>query len=305
MKFNNKCKFCNSNFTYDLLKSLDKAIPDYCCEECVEIYSLCSTIKTHHYEQINKIFDNPISNKNMKTEQILDNNCCVCSYTDCEITYEINERNNEIEDIIKRIEFMRKLIVSDIGGYIYILDSICNKKHSFWKSSGNLARYVYYSSLQHVIIFLNECKCGSDSKYSIDKLKKCIDSNPKVKASNQQINIVCSFKNNDVIKCEYTPFPIDEFIKLIDNACKKYEELLGSIKHARNKYFAHINEISDTQPFNELTFVNISRAYNLLKVIFDAFLFVIAPDKYFSIGPIEYNIHLDHLEKIITKNQSL
>ena len=97
MKFKNKCKFCNSNFTYDLLKSLDKAIPDYCCEECVEIYSLCSAIKTHHYKQINKIFDNPISNKNMKTEQILDNNCCVCSYTDYEITYEVNERNNEIE----------------------------------------------------------------------------------------------------------------------------------------------------------------------------------------------------------------
>ena len=86
----------------------------------------------------------------------------------------------------------------------------------------------------------------------------------------------------------------------IENLLNSYKHIINAIADYRDNYFAHISELKDNESSKNLSYVNIKRIYNMLKLIYDGFLFAIAPDKLTSLF-VEHNIWFSHLNNLVNK----
>ena len=106
------------------------------------------------------------------------------------------------------------------------------------------------------------------------------------------------FKNGDFFIIEYDSFPMAEYFEKIDLMIKKYSPIINAIADYRDNRFAHIGELKNKESTFYLSYVNIKRIFNMLKLIYDGLLISIAPDKFYNIY-VDQNIHFAHLDQIV------
>ena len=170
------------------------------------------------------------------------------------------------------------------------------KKDVFWGETGNLLRYVHNASFEYVVIKLKELLSGNKSKYSITKIRNILTNNKNKVFGNQNIFTVFKYDNGEEFKIKYDPFPIIDYLDKINS----YKHIINAIADYRDNYFAHISERKDNKSSKNLNYVNIKRIYNMIKLIYDGFLFAIAPDKLTSLF-VEHNFMFFHLNNLVNK----
>lgn len=103
----------------------------------------------------------------------------------------------------------------------------------------------------------------------------------------------------------FEPFDISEFVELINNVLDANKPLLEAMKDYRDNQFAHIGNLKNENSSKQMSYVNVKRMFSLAKIVYDAFLFVVAPDKYASIV-FDSNIcflHLNEISKVYKQYQ--
>ena len=294
-----RCDFCNTEFedNDDINHIVKYGIKR--CQDCIEIYKLQDFLDEYRRIHHRKELQHEVCKKNFvkATEQKIAN---ATSYHSphLKITYEVVDRNNDVNNIIKKIDFVRKLLVVDIGAQFEILDSIYEKKDIFWEELGNLLMYVHNASYSYIVIKLKELLSGYKSDYSIQKIKQSFKDNYELYTKKQKVYEVFTYENGASFKIKYEKFPIDEFINIVDGLFEHYKSTIGTIDDFRDKFFAHIDSEGIPESAKDLSYVNIKRIYNMIKLIFDGFLLSIAPDELSGLM-VDNNFSFSHLNDIV------
>jgi len=298
MKIKKLCRFCDSeyddqnDFSYILKNGNDV------CPNCIEINKLKELLKKYSDSQSDKEWDSSIHKKNM-IEDNIDYGNGVKSYTSLHYSssFRFENRCKTINELIERIDYARRLLAVEIAGQFEILDSIYEKKNVFWEESGNFLRYVHNASFEYVVIKLKELLSGFNSKYSILKIKNLLVNN-KSNINNQKIYEVFTYDNGDQFEIKFDVFPMLDYLNKIDGLIEMYKETINAISDFRDNYFAHISSLKDEASSKNLSYVNIKRIFNMLKLIYDGLLYAVAPDKYTNLI-VDHNIYISHLDNII------
>lgn len=295
-----KCPYCNSNYEFnDDWTTWVKLEPKDCCDACSEINVLKNQLKKYSDSQHEKEWNNRIHEQNMVKDdlQLVKG---VTSYSSAHYvtSYRVEGRSEYIKDLVEKIDFIRKMLYLDIGAQFEVLDSIYEKKNSFWNESGNLIRYVHNASFEYIVIKLKECLSGSNSKYSIKKFKNEFANNKNRIFSTQKVYTVFTYDNGSTFEIAYDPFPIVKYIESIEKILDEYSKNIKALKDLRDKNFAHISNEDTTESFNNLSYVDLKRMFSMIKLIYDGFLYAVAPDKLSTII-VDYNIWFSHLDQIV------
>ena len=301
MRIKRKCEFCHSEYdSFDDIESIVKYGIGF-CPYCVEINQLKEFLESYSDKHHEKEWDNDVHKKNMIKDDV-QHVKGVTSYTSrhYDSTYKVEGRSKFVIELIETIDYVRRLLAVEVGGQIEILDSIYEKKDVFWGETGNLLRYVHNASFEYVVIKLKELLSGNKSKYSITKIRNILTNNRNKVFENQKIFTVFKYDNGDEFEIKYDPFPIIDYLDKIENLLNSYKHIINAIADYRDNYFAHISKLKDNESSKNLSYVNIKRIYNMLKLIYDGFLFAIAPDKLTSLF-VEHNIWFSHLNNLVNK----
>jgi len=210
--------------------------------------------------------------------------------------YQILNRTKYINDLIERIVYIREFLLTRVGPQFKILDSIYEDKDLFWKEGGNLVYYVNDATLQYVVIKLKELLLNN-SRYSIPKIKNLISSRQKQIFEEQEIFEIYKFEHSgDVMHEKYEPFPIIEYLNKMDKVFDSYKEILNAIADIRDNEYAHIGKVKSEDSLKKINYCGLKRVFNSLNVIYDGFLFSIAPDKFANLC-MDYNIWFNQLNR--------
>lgn len=296
-----KCPYCNSDYEFDDdFSFLLKYGPTECCDECKEIHELKTLLKDYDTKQKEKEWKNEIHEKNMvrDTEQHVQG---VTSYTSLfyKNTYEAKNRTKYITELINEIDHARRFLAFDVAAQFEILDSIYEKKDIFWEETGNFLRYVHNASFEYVVIKIKELLSGSDSKYSIKRFKNIFVNEKTRIFGRHHIIETFIYENGDSFSIKYDPFPIVEYLNKIEKTLDNYSEIINAIADYRDNNFAHIGKLKSEESSKNLSYVNLKRIYSMVKLIYDGFLFAIAPDKYTHLL-VKRNILLDHMNQVVS-----
>lgn len=291
------CQFCGSKCVD--ISNLDVSMlnSNVCCEKCKEIESLQILIKDYIKDYRMLEINNTIYDKNMVEDpyQQIEG---ITSYSSRfhRTNYRIVKRTKFVKNIIDTIDFVRKFLSIDIAAQFEILDSIYNKD-VFWKESGNLILYVHNASIEYIVIKLKELLTGSGSKYSIEKLKNVFIKEKKRIFNNSKIVKVFKYENGESFEIEYKPFHVIEYLNKIEVLLNEYSGLINDISDFRDNKCAHIGKLKN-QSHDNLTYINIKRIYNMIKIIYDGFMIAIAPDKFATLV-VDHNIWFSNLNRIV------
>lgn len=291
MKETKKCMFCDSEYENNTNEKIFYN-SNGCCEECKEIQQLYEFINNYLTTQDKKMFLNPIYRQN-----ILDGENLVEFRSSPNDKFLEVKRSAYVREIVEKIDHVRNLLAIDISGYFEILDSIYEERNIFWNETGNLLRYVHNSSFEYIVIKLKSLLLEKSSKYSIRKIKNLLMDNRANDPGNKILKKI-EFKNGDFFIIEYDSFPMAEYFEKIDLMIKKYSPIINAIADYRDNRFAHIGELKNKESTFYLSYVNIKRIFNMLKLIYDGLLISIAPDKFYNIY-VDQNIHFAHLDQIV------
>ncbi len=272
------------------------------CPYCKEILELKEEIAKHWKTILDKETDNPIERKNMiKDEPSLSTSWGLTeSYTldQFEKTFEIIGRTKRVMSFIERVNKARKYLYEVIEPHMKILESIYERKDVFWNEGGNLRFYVRNSSLQFVVIKIKEY-LSSDSVFSISKIGNIISNDKKYLFDDHHITEIRKFKTSgDIMRTEYPHFEIDKYLSKLNKVVKTYSKTIDSISDFRDNQFAHISKLKKPNDSpKELTYTNLKRIFNSLKIIYDGFCYSVAPDLYANLI-YDYQLWFDHLNHI-------
>ncbi len=296
MDANKRCKFCGSKCAE--LRDFDALLPNsvICCDKCNEIQTLQNLIKD--YCNKCRLQDNNIIHDRNIKKSALQPIDCITIYSSCfhRIDYRIEGRTNFIQELIDKIDYVRKILSMEVAAQFEILDSIY-RQDIFWKESGDLTLYVHNASIEYIVIKLKEMLKGCQSKYSIEKLKNIFTNDKKRIFGNYKVFEVFEYESGDTFETEYKPFPIVEYLDKIDTLLKEYSKLIAAISDFRDNQCAHIGKLKE-ESSNYLTYTDIKRIYSMIKTIYDGFFLAVAPDKF--VTPIvEHNIWFSNLNKIV------
>ena len=295
-----QCPYCGLDFeTYDEYEDVFKEDYKVCCDKCKDIQQLKDLISSCQSIHSDKEFDNPV-NKAYRETHMLQNNDFEQRRVLERIVYKVDNRSSDAENIIERLGFARQLLYTNIAAQFEILDSIYITKNRFWNELGSFCNFVHESSFEYVVIKLKELISGAKSKYSVLKfrniLKDCYDSNFR----KQQITATYIYSNGDSIEVPYDPFPIIDYLDKIAVMQNEYTELTTALDDFRDNVCAHIGKLKHQgTPYN-LTYANVKRIFNMLKTIYDGFLFAVAPDKYTPVV-FQSNIWFSNMDYIVEK----
>ena len=295
-----QCPYCGLDFeTYDEYEDVFKEDYKVCCDKCKDIQQLKDLISSCQSIHSDKEFDNPV-NKAYRETHMLQNNDFEQRRVLERIVYKVDNRSSDAENIIERLGFARQLLYTNIAAQFEILDSIYITKNRFWNELGSFCNFVHESSFEYVVIKLKELISGAKSKYSVLKfrniLKDCYDSNFR----KQQITATYIYSNGDSIEVPYDPFPIIDYLDKIAVMQNEYTELTTALDDFRDNVCAHIGKLKHQgTPYN-LTYANVKRIFNMLKTIYDGFLFAVAPDKYTPVF-FQSNIWFSNMDYIVEK----
>ena len=295
-----QCPYCGLDFeTYDGYEDVFKEDYKVCCDKCKDIQQLKDLISSCQSIHSDKEFDNPV-NKAYGETHMLQNNDFEQRRVLERIVYKVDNRSSDAENIIERVNYARQLLYTNIAAQFEILDSIYITKNKFWNELGSFCNFVHESSFEYVVIKLKELISGAKSKYSVLKfrniLKDCYDSNFR----KQQITATYIYSNGDSIEVPYDPFPIIDYLDKIAVMQNEYSELTTALDDFRDNVCAHIGKLKHQgTPYN-LTYANVKRIFNMLKTIYDGFLFAVAPDKYTPVI-FQSNIWFSNMDYIVEK----
>ena len=138
-----------------------------------------------------------------------------------------------------------------------------------------------------------------NSKYS-KKLRNIFENEKNRLLGEQKIFEVYKYDNGDEFEEAFDVFPIVDYLSKIDELLNEYSYSINAINDYRNNFFAHIGELKDENSSKNLSYKNIKRIFNFIKLIYDGFLYGIAPDKYASLI-VDHNICLSHLDLIVNE----
>ncbi|MDY4934131.1 MAG: hypothetical protein SPH55_02625 [Eubacteriales bacterium] len=295
-----QCPYCGLDFeTYDGYEDVFKEDFKVCCDKCKDIQQLKDIISSCQNIHSDKEFDNPI-NKAYREAHMLQNNDFEQRRVLERIVFKVENRSSAAENIIERLDFARQLLYTNIAAQFEILDSIYITKNKFWNELGKLYNYVHESSFEYVVIKLKELISGADSKYSVLKFRNIFKDSFDSIFGKQQITATYIYSNGDSIEILYDPFPIIEYLDKITIMQNEYSELTTALDDFRDKVCAHIDKLKNQgTPYN-LTYANVKRIFNMLKIIYDGFLFAVAPDKYTPVF-FQSNIWFSNMDYIVEK----
>ena len=274
------------------------------CEQCEKIISLRDVVKRHWDE----FTDRQSSNEEGEYgEWQVHSSCDGMTFTSRELdhhddSFEVVDRTANVKQIIEDIDRARKYLYLDVGPYFEILESTFKKENVFWSDGGNLLYYVRQSLVSTVILKLMEFLDTTESnlsKFSLKKIRNKITSDRKNVFERQKVYCVEKFsKSGNVIKTKYDIFPIDEYLRGIDDVLNDYETMIKGIKDYRDNHYAHIGELkNEPESKNQLTLINLRRIYGSLKIIYDGLIYSVAPDKYKNLL-VNYNIWYENMNQI-------
>lgn len=256
------------------------------CPYCKEIIELRNLLQNYDHDHSKATWHNEIFEKNMIPDGPARKDGFGFSsqnYTLDEHTteFEIKNRTKTINDLIERIDYIRRLLVGRIGAQFKILDSIYEDKDIFWEEGGNFRYYVNDASMQYVVIKLKDLISNKNSRYSIPKIRNIIENHKSEIYSVQEITEVYRFKHSgDVMRQKYEPFPIVDYLAKLDRVFDDYKEILNAISDVRDNEYAHIDKVKNEDSFKKINYCGLKRIFNSSKIIYDGFLFSIAPDKF-------------------------
>ncbi len=298
-----KCKICETE-----LNDINKL--DYItlyeqiyCVECKTISNL-KTELIKYSKKIRDIQDNdPIQNNNMITEFESTTEFGHLSIAHLD-TYDekiiIKNRTNRIKDLINRIIAGRNFLYRELEPKVQILRSIYKNKDRFWNDSENMKFHICIVIIEYIVIKLNEflSKSKNATKYSIHKIENIIKENKYTIYNAQKIIIEKKYhKSGDVQYFEYPRFEIESYLENLETFREEYRNIINAIDDYRDNMFAHMDDLKNTDSKIYLTYNYIIKIFNSLKIIYDGFLYSVAPDKYTNLH-IEFNLKFDLLNKI-------
>lgn len=272
------------------------------CPYCSKIIKLRKILEKYSNEYHSNLIDNEIYERNFypdnhESEEPFGQEVSSSTLDEHLLEYVAENRTQSIEEIINRIQFVRKYLITRVGAQFEILDSIYEKKNIFWRETGNFLNFVHDASFQYIIIKLKEI-LGSSSKYSITKIRNCIENNQTAIFKKQKVYEVYTFKKSgDVLKQLFPVFPILEYLNNIDDVLNEYKNMIQAINILRDKEFAHLDGTNVDEYYKEINYVGLKRIYNSLRIIYDGFLCSVAPEK-LNIIMLDYNMWFSHLDDI-------
>lgn len=299
-KIKKTCKYCGLEFEGY------KNGPNE-CDKCISLVQLNEFVAKYDNNHVEKVLKNKIHNKNLIKENY-DHGNGVTFYTLAKhsSTYRIVKRTKRVQIVIDKISFIREYLYFNLQPVFEILDSIYINRDQFWADSGNLVRYVHNCCFQEAVLKLCELLMDGSCKYSVKKICNTLLADSKYVFKEQEIYEQLEFEESkDVMEERFEPFDISEFVELINNALDANKALLEAMKDYRDNQFAHIGNLKKENSSKQMSYVNVKRMFSLAKIIYDAFLFVVAPDKYASII-FDSNIcfiHLNELSKVYKQYQ--
>lgn len=270
------------------------------CPNCKNVIELRDCL--HEYSNIitNIEISDPLYDKNMIKERTYDygfgkvENFSLDKF-DSEVV--LIGRTNKIQDLIKRIDEARKFLYVDLEPKINILKSIYHNKDKFWEYGGNLAFQISKVTVEYVVIKLNEF--FSKSKYSIFKIRNILNNDKKAIYDEQKIIIKRTYKTSgDIQEILYDRFNIEKYLSKLDNILSEYKNILEAFKDIRDTQFAHFDEPKIEGSRSKLTYLNLIKIFNTLKVIYDGFLYSVAPDLY-KLITVEANVWYSRLNDVV------
>ena len=286
-----KCDICGT--TYDESNDLDDLIiaGPAKCPCCKEITDLREELVKHADKFWEAETKNSVKQNNMIKEIVP--SCCqdlssvggviTESYIEAQhsITYRVEGRTKRVKDFIQRIAEARRYLYEVIEPHMEILESIFERKDLLWDYGGNLGGYVEVASVQLVVIRLKEyLSKSSDSRFSIYKIKNIINTSKKAFFDDHRIIKVKTYvESGDKMETPFPHFEIDKYLDKLNNVLVSYEKVVNAISDYRDTQFAHIDKLKNPEESRKaLTFVNLKRVFNSLKIIYDGLLYSVAPD---------------------------
>lgn len=293
-----KCEICGLDYeTDDDLSRLLFYGPTG-CPYCRKILKLKELLQNYSHIQLEKTIQHEKYDENLVKDNTVPG-VELYSLAPHKEYYDVKTRTRNVQSIIERIEFARQFIYTRLGPQFEILDSIYERKDIFWKESGNILLYVHDACFQYIVIKLKELLSGSESKYSVLKIKNILTNGKKHIYNEQKISLVYKFdESGKEIRVLYDPFPIAEYLKEMQDVLEDYKETIDALSLLRDKQFAHLSDYEEMGSTFKLTYVNIKRIFNSLKIIYDGFYYSIAPDKYVNLV-IDSNMRFSHMNKIV------
>ena len=297
-----KCEICGLFF--DESNSLDVLLvtgPAQ-CPFCNEIIDLESNLKDHWRQFMSIEANDPIEQRNYikDAEEYKPLIGDVESYTldKFEKTFEIIGRTKRVKAFIELLEKARKYLYETIHPQIQILESFYERKDRFWLDGGNLCYYIKNAVVESVVIKLKEY-LNSNSSFSLPKIRNIVRNDKKYLFDSHKIYIIKKFqKSGDISKIKFPHFEIEKYLVKLDAVLDSYSNIINAIQDYRNNMFAHINVLNDpNNSEKELTFHNIKRIFNSLRIIYDGFYYSIAPDLYSTLI-YDHNLYFDYLNGI-------
>lgn len=275
------------------------------CPHCKEIIELRDVLIKYSDSFKDMEWDDPIHDKNMikdneyetefgKTETF--------TLDKFESKTIIVNRTKKIKDLIDRIYKARDFLYFNLEPKIQILRSIFHNHDRFWKDGGNFVYQIKEVTVEYIVIKLNEflsTNINNDNyKYSISKIRNIINNDKKAIYDRQKIVLEKTFnRSGDIQKTEYPRFQIEEYLSKLDKVLDEYRSIIKAIDDYRDTQFAHIDELKNPDSEAQLTYKNIIKIFNSLKIIYDGFLYSVAPDL-FAQKVVDFNIWYWRLNQI-------
>ena len=294
-----KCDICGLDFheTNDL--NLLAISGPGICPKCIEINELRTAIKNYSHKIFELESSNPIEQRNFYKDQKT-SVFGVTSYTldSYERFFKIENRTKRIQNIIKRISSARLYLYKEVEQYIQILESFFIRKDCFWSEFGNLAFYIRDAIIQFVVIKLKEF-IRSDSSFCIEKIINELKNNKNHIFAEQTITEIKKFKKSgDILETKYPRFEIENYFCKINNVLTAYDPIFEKFIVARDEHFAHIDVPKlKEQPLKDVSIFDLKRIFNSMKIIYDGFLYAVAPDLYTNLM-FDHNLWFGHLNDI-------
>ncbi len=271
------------------------------CPHCIKVIELKDVLIKHWNEYRDRQSRNPVEQRNYikdSTDSYYEGVTITSSHLDDhdEKTILIG-RTAFVKETIDLIESGRKQLYFQMDAQLKILESIYERKDRFWNDGGNLWGYIRDASLQLLVVKLREY-LGNKSKFSITKIQNRILNRQADLFERHRVITRTTFRRTgDVMETEYPHFPIDEYLSKLDDVLAAYRKTIDAIADVRDNLIAHFGKLRDEDSVKEVTFRNIKRILNSLKIIYDGFLYSVAPDKFAHLR-VEHNMFFDSLNKI-------
>lgn len=279
-----KCEICECE--YEEPNDLDYLVingPEQ-CPHCTKILELRSILIKHSDSFKESDWNDPVHEKNMIKESTYETEFGkteTFSLDSFEKKIIVEGRTKRIKDLIDRIVKARDFLYFNLEPKIQILRSIYVNKDRFWKDGGNFVAQINEITVEYIVIKLHNFLCNNreNYKYSISKIRNIINNNLVAIYDKQKITEEKVYKHSG--EHQYTVYPrfrIEDYLVKLDDVLDEYRRIIDAIDDLRDHQFAHLDELANPDSEKMLTYRNIVKIFNSLKIIYDGFLYSVAPD---------------------------